>query len=63
MATLSVQLYTLRDQLTSDRDATLAALATMGFDFEVREPAELRDRVRMLADRFGRAGLPAPLLK
>ena len=32
MATLSVQLYTLRDQLTSDRDATLAALATMGFD-------------------------------
>ena len=32
MATLSVQLYTLRDQLDSDRDATLAALATMGFD-------------------------------
>lgn len=32
MATLSVQLYTLRDQLTSDRDGTLAALATMGFD-------------------------------
>ena len=32
MATLSVQLYTLRDQLTSDRDATLAALATMGLD-------------------------------
>ena len=32
MATLSLQLYTLRDQLTSDRDATLAALATMGLD-------------------------------
>lgn len=32
VATLSVQLYTLRDQLTSDRDGTLAALATMGFD-------------------------------
>jgi sugar phosphate isomerase/epimerase len=32
VATLSVQLYTLREQLTADRDATLAALATMGFD-------------------------------
>ncbi len=32
MATLSLQLYTLRDQLTTDRDATLAALATMGLD-------------------------------
>lgn len=30
-------------------------LAMMGFDFEVREPAELRDRVRILADRFARA--------
>lgn len=32
MATLSLQLYTLRDQFDSDRDATLAALATMGLD-------------------------------
>ncbi len=32
MATLSIQLYTLRDQLSSDRDGTLAALATMGLD-------------------------------
>ena len=32
MTTLSLQLYTLRDQLASDRDATLAALATMGLD-------------------------------
>ncbi|MFT4108446.1 sugar phosphate isomerase/epimerase family protein [Propionicimonas sp.] len=32
MATLSLQLYTLRDQFASDRDATLAALATMGLD-------------------------------
>lgn len=32
MATLSLQLYTLRDQLTADRDATLAAVATMGLD-------------------------------
>ena len=32
MATLSIQLYTLRDQLASDRDGTLAALAAMGLD-------------------------------
>lgn len=32
MATLSIQLYTLRDQLAADRDATLAALSTMGLD-------------------------------
>jgi sugar phosphate isomerase/epimerase len=32
MATLSIQLYTLRDQLASDRDGTLAALASMGLD-------------------------------
>jgi predicted DNA-binding transcriptional regulator YafY len=30
-------------------------LAMMGFDFEVREPVELRDRIRMLADRFAKA--------
>lgn len=32
MTTLSLQLYTLRDQLAADREATLAALATMGLD-------------------------------
>lgn len=32
MATLSLQLYTLREPLTSDRDATLAAVASMGLD-------------------------------
>lgn len=32
MAILSLQLYTLRDQLASDRDATLAAVAAMGLD-------------------------------
>ncbi len=32
MATVSIQLYTLRDQFESDREATLAALATMGLD-------------------------------
>ena len=32
MAAVSIQLYTLRDQLTSDRDATLAAVAAMGVD-------------------------------
>ncbi len=30
-------------------------LATIGFDFEVREPAELRERVRVLGKRFGNA--------
>jgi predicted DNA-binding transcriptional regulator YafY len=30
-------------------------LALIGFDFEVREPAELVERVRGLAERFGRA--------
>jgi sugar phosphate isomerase/epimerase len=32
VAKLSIQLYTLRDQFESDRDATLAALSTMGLD-------------------------------
>ena len=32
MAAVSIQLYTLRDQLSSDRDATLAAVAAMGVD-------------------------------
>jgi sugar phosphate isomerase/epimerase len=32
VATVSIQLYTLRDQLTSDRDAALAAVAAMGVD-------------------------------
>jgi hypothetical protein len=32
-------------------------LALIGFDFEVREPPELVERVRVLADRFGRATL------
>nr|WP_300148527.1 sugar phosphate isomerase/epimerase [Propionicimonas sp.] len=32
MATVSIQLYTLRDQLASDRDAALAAVAAMGVD-------------------------------
>lgn len=32
MATLSLQLYTLRAQLEADRDATMAAVATMGLD-------------------------------
>lgn len=32
MATISIQLYTLRDQLGSDADGTLAALAGMGLD-------------------------------
>jgi predicted DNA-binding transcriptional regulator YafY len=36
-------------------DTLSVYLALVGFDFEVREPAELIERVRRLAERFGRA--------
>ena len=54
---LSVQLYTVRDQLTADLDGTLARLAAMGltqveaFDFIGRAPE--------LAEAFARTGLTA----
>jgi predicted DNA-binding transcriptional regulator YafY len=38
-------------------DSLSVYLALIGFDFEVREPPELVERVRVLADRFGRATL------
>jgi predicted DNA-binding transcriptional regulator YafY len=36
-------------------DALSVYLALIGFDFEVREPPELIDRVRSLSERFSRA--------
>jgi predicted DNA-binding transcriptional regulator YafY len=36
-------------------DSLLVYLAVLGFDFEVREPPELVDRIRWLAERFTRA--------
>ncbi|MGC3995685.1 MAG: sugar phosphate isomerase/epimerase [Propionicimonas sp.] len=56
MATLSLQLYTLRDQFSSDRDATLAALATMGLD-EV-EPFGI-EHFEWLPDALAAHGLKA----
>jgi predicted DNA-binding transcriptional regulator YafY len=38
-------------------DSLPVYLALMGFDFEVREPPELIDRIRWLAARFSRATL------
>jgi predicted DNA-binding transcriptional regulator YafY len=36
-------------------DMLAVYLALVGYDFEVREPAELRERVRVLGKRFGNA--------
>jgi len=36
-------------------DTLSVYLALIGFDFEVREPKELVDRIRWLAERFSRA--------
>jgi len=36
-------------------DTLSVYLALVGFEFEVREPAELKDRIRWLAERFTRA--------
>ena len=45
-------------------DALAVHLALLGYDFEIQQPPELRDRIRWLAARFGRAAgvksLPAP---
>lgn len=37
-------------------DTLSVYLALIGFDFEVQEPPELLERVRQLAERFGKAG-------
>jgi hypothetical protein len=45
---------------TTSLDTLCVYLALIGYDFDVREPAELVDRVRWLAERFGKAaGLQA----
>jgi sugar phosphate isomerase/epimerase len=56
VATLSLQLYTLRDQLDSDREATLAAVASLGLD-EV-EPFGI-ERFEWLPDALLAHGLSA----
>jgi sugar phosphate isomerase/epimerase len=56
VAAVSIQLYTLRDQLTSDRDATLAAVAAMGVD-EV-EPFGI-ENFDWLPEALASAGLKA----
>jgi hypothetical protein len=38
-------------------DALSVYMALLGFDFEVRDPPELAERVRILADRFTRAAI------
>ena len=38
-------------------DTLSVYLALIGIDFEVREPPELAERVRLLAERFSRAAL------
>ncbi|MGP3953946.1 helix-turn-helix transcriptional regulator [Streptomyces sp. 7N604] len=43
-------------------DVLVIHIVLMGFEFEVREPAELGERIRAIADRLGRAldaGIPA----
>jgi predicted DNA-binding transcriptional regulator YafY len=40
-------------------DALSVYLALIGLDFEVLEPPELIERIRSLAERFGRAINPA----
>ncbi len=40
---------------SSSLDTLSVYLALIGFDFEVREPPELVERIRWLAERFSRA--------
>lgn len=56
MPTISIQLYTLRDALQADRDATLAAVAAMGVD-EV-EPFGI-ENFEWLPSALAAAGLKA----
>jgi predicted DNA-binding transcriptional regulator YafY len=44
----------------SSLDTLAVYLALVGFDFEVREPPELIERIRWLAERFGKAAGAAP---
>ncbi|MGH3338210.1 MAG: sugar phosphate isomerase/epimerase family protein, partial [Propionibacteriaceae bacterium] len=58
MSELSVQLYTVRDALTEDFDATLARLAAFGFT-QV-EPFALPKFADELRDGLSRNNLTAP---
>lgn len=58
MTTLSLQLYTLRDQLAADADETLAAVAAMGLT-EV-EPFGIEKFRDWLPETLTRHGLTAP---
>ncbi|WP_369056038.1 sugar phosphate isomerase/epimerase family protein [Kineococcus terrestris] len=55
---ISVQLYTLRDALDADADATLGRLAAVGFT-QV-EPFGLAERAEQLAPLLAKHGLSAP---
>ncbi|MEU4162925.1 sugar phosphate isomerase/epimerase [Actinoplanes sp. NPDC026670] len=55
---LSVQLYSVRDQLAADLDGTLARLAALGID--AVEPYTVFDRPDELAAALARHGLAAP---
>lgn len=55
MSNLSLQLYTIREQLASDPDATLAAVAEMGLT-EV-EPFGITDSVDWLPEALAKHGL------
>ncbi|WP_328293252.1 TIM barrel protein [Kineococcus sp. NBC_00420] len=55
---ISVQLYTVRDALAADLDATLARLA--GFGFRQVEPFGLTEKADELAPALAKAGLTAP---
>jgi hypothetical protein len=39
-------------------DSLSVWMALIGFDFEVQDPPELAERIRLLADRFRRAAEP-----
>ena len=54
---LSIQLYTVNDQLVADPDGTLARLAAMGL--RQVEAYAFVDRAEPLAEAFGRHGLEA----
>lgn len=58
MPRLSVQLYSVREQLAADTDATLARLTELGFD--AVEPFALLDRPQEFGAALARHGLAAP---
>lgn len=57
-AQISIQLWTVRDELENDLDGTLARLSEIGFTRV--EPFGFVDRADALAEAFARRGLSAP---